>query len=373
MKKSYAVVALLSLLALGSCGTDTSSSTEGTINVAMLTDAGTVTDGSYNQTTWEAIQAYKSENSAKVGNVNYYSPSEAATSAYITSMELAIDNGYNVIVCPGYYFADAFDDIAKDYPDVTFIGLDFTTSGSYDNVATVNFKENESGVLAGYAAVVDGYRELGFFGGMAQPAPIRYGLGYVYGAYYAAKELGLTDFEIDPEYYWYCGSYLADPTFQTKAASWYTAGVEVIFTAAGGAGDSAIAAASAADNHMIIGVDTDESKKSTAVITSAMKGLKSAVYYELDAILADTFTGGNIELGIADDACDIVLGSTARFKSSDTVTKTEAFIETLKAGTVTVPTYTTSDTSLSDFKTQVEGWGYTVSDELINAIKGTSN
>ena len=384
MKKNLCLAAL-AVLTLTGCGSNSTSttgtsttgtSTTGTstattnLKIAMLTDAGSVTDGSYNQTTWEAIQAYKADNSDKVSEVKYYRPAKSDTSAFEDAIQQAVVAGFNTIVCPGYYFAEAFENVADNYPTVNFIGLDFTTATTHKNVSCISFKENESGVLAGYAAVVDGYRKLGFFGGMAQPAPIRYGLGYIYGAYYAAHELGLKDFSIDPSYVTYAGSYLADSKFNATGTAWYDAGVEVIFTAAGGAGDSIIAVSDADKGHMIIGVDTDESGKKTSVITSATKGLKSAIYIECNKILDNTFTGGASSLGIKEDCCDIVLGDTARFKNTDTVTKVKSFMSTLKAGTVTVPSYSDTDTSLADFKTALTALGYEASDALVNAIKG---
>ncbi len=369
MKKTLGLV-VLSVLALTGCGTNNNTS-DGKLKIAMLTDAGTVTDGSYNQTTWEAIEAYKNDNADKVSEVKYFQPATSNTSAFEDSIGQAVKAGFNTIICPGYYFQEAFQNVADTYPTVNFIGLDFSTNKTYSNVSTITFKENESGVLAGYAAVIDGYRSLGFFGGMAQPAPIRYGLGYVYGAYYAAHELGLTDFEVKADNYKYAGSYLSDPKFNTIGTAMYDSGVEVIFTAAGGAGDSIIAVSDADKNRMIIGVDTDESNKKTSVITSATKGLKSAVYLECNKILNSTFKGGSQFLGIKDDCCDVILGDTSRFKNKDnTVAKTQAFIKTLKAGTVTVPSYSTEDTTLADFKTAIEGFGYTCSEALIDAIKG---
>ena len=377
MKKTLGLV-VLSVLALTGCGTSNngsaSSATDGKLKIAMLTDAGTVTDGSYNQTTWEAIEAYKNDNTDKVTDVKYFQPAHSNTSDFEDSISQAVKAGYNTIICPGYYFQEAFQNVANTYPTVNFIGLDFSTDKVYNNVSTVTFKENESGVLAGYAAVIDGYTSLGFFGGMAQPAPIRYGLGYIYGAYYAANELNLTDFEIKADNVKYAGSYLSDPKFNAVGSAMYDSGVQVIFTAAGGAGDSIIAVSDAEKGRMIIGVDTDESKKNASVITSATKGLKSAVYLECDKILNKTFKGGAQYLGIKEDCCDVVLGDTARFKNKDnTVTKTKAFIEKLKAGTVTVPSYSTEDTSLDAFKTALTGMGFTCSDALVNAIKGSEN
>lgn len=388
MKKNKTVVALavLSILSLASCGNESvkpsgtskdstaSGGSTGKLKIAMLTDAGSITDGSYNGTTWDAISSYQRENQNKVEETRYFQPSDANTASYEDAIAQAAAAGFNTIICPGFYFSAAFEHVADDYPDIKFVGLDFNTDTEHDNVVTISYKENESGVLAGYAAVMDGYRNLAFFGGAAQPAPIRYGLGYVFGAYYAAHELGITDFSINPDTYFYCGKYLADPSFTTLATSWYeNYNVDVIFTAAGGAGDSVISASDAQKKRMIIGVDTDESNKNpNTVITSATKGLKQTVYRECDAIFNGTFEKGHLDLGIKEDCCDVVLGETCKLKA-DTITKTKLFIESLKEGSVKVPSFTTEDTTLADFKTQVEGMGYTVSDALLKAIRGSEN
>ena len=83
------------------------------------------------------------------------------------------------------------------------------------------YNEHEVGFMAGYAAVKEGFDELGFMGGMAVPAVIRYGIGYVAGAYYAAEELGLENFTFKPGYYEYVNSFAPDPSFTTKAEGWY--------------------------------------------------------------------------------------------------------------------------------------------------------
>lgn len=373
MKKNLRVacLAVVSLLGLVGCN-KTNTVDDGTLKIAMLTDAGSITDGSYNQTTWEAISAYKNENGDKVKDAKYFQPATANTSGYEDAISQAANQGFNTIICPGYFFSEAFENVAENYPNIKFIGLDFSIKKNLDNVCTISYKENESGVLAGYAAVMDGYRKLGFFGGAAQPAPIRYGLGYVYGAYYAANELGLTDFSIDANYYEYCGEYMSNPKYTTLATGWYEAGVDVIFTAAGGAGDSVIAASDASKNRMIIGVDTDEATKGPSVITSATKGLKAAIYRECNNILNGKFEKGHLDLGIKEDACDVILGDTSRFKNKDTVVKkTNAFITKLKSGSVTVPSYSDSDNSLSDFKSEMTKLGFTATDDLVKAIKGT--
>ena len=93
------------------------------------------------------------------------------------------------------------------------------------------------GFLAGYAAVKDGMTKLGYMGGMAVPAVVKYGYGFVQGAEYAAQELGMADGSIELMYN-YTGGFDATPEAQNQAASWYNNGTEVIFAAGGAVGNS---------------------------------------------------------------------------------------------------------------------------------------
>ena len=154
------------------------------------------------------------------------------------------------------------------------------------------YAEEQSGYLAGYAAVKDGYKKLGFMGGIAVPAVIRFGHGFIQGADAAAKELGLTDVEMK---YYYTGVFWETPEVQNRAASWFESGTEVIFSCAGGAGSSVMAAA-VVNNGKVIGVDTDQSGESETVITSAVKGLAESVYQTLELYYANEFPGGTTKV-----------------------------------------------------------------------------
>ncbi len=149
------------------------------------------------------------------------------------------------------------------------------------------FAGDQPGYLAGYAAVKDGMTKLGFMGGMAVPAVIRYGYGFVQGADAAAAELGV-DVEV---MYNYTGAFEATPEAQSMAASWYQNGTEVIFGCGGAVGNSVMAAAEEA-SAKVIGVDVDQSPESDTVITSAMKLLSNSVYDGIKAYYDGAFPGG---------------------------------------------------------------------------------
>ena len=279
-----------SLVACSSGSTSTSTSTGGEeksdMKVAMVTDYGDITDQSFNQTTYEACKDWASANGVEF---NYFKPATNDDADRVASIEEAIEQGYNVIVMPGYAFAPAVVEVAPDYEDVKFIALDVaqydldkasgTTDWKSDNTFCAVYQEEIAGYMAGVAAVKLGYKKLGFLGGMAVPAVIRYGYGFVQGAEAAAKELGLTDVEIK---YAYGNQFYGDADITARMDTWYGAGTEVVFACGGGIFTSA-AEAAAKTNGKVIGVDVDQAAAIDGdygegmTVTSAMKGLSATV------------------------------------------------------------------------------------------------
>lgn len=272
----------------------------GGYDIAMITDLGTIDDKSFNQGTWEGIVAYAEENGI---THKYYKPTEQSTDAYLAAIQLAVEGGAKIVVTPGFLFEEPIF-IAQDlYPEVSFILIDgyphnadyseFTTG---DNTVGIKYAEEQSGYLAGYAAVVEGYTKLGFMGGMAVPAVVRFGYGFAQGAEAAAKELGVASVDLK---YHYTGGFEATPEAQTLAASWYAEGTEVIFACGGSVGNSVMSAAESAGGK-VIGVDVDQSSESDTVITSAMKGLAGSVQAALGEYYDGNFPGGQSLVYAAD-------------------------------------------------------------------------
>ncbi len=264
-----------------------------TYEVAMMCDIGTIDDKSFNQYTWEGVQAYCTENNL---TCQYYLPADNSTESRLEYIELAINSGAKILVLTGFLYEDtAF--VAQDmYPDVTFIlidgnphSADYSEFRTEKNMVGVTFAEQQSGFLVGYSAVKDGYTKLGFMGGMAVPAVIRFGYGFAQGAETAAKEMGISEITMN---YHYTGGFDATPEIQTLSASWYADGVECIFGCGGSVGNSVMAAAEATEAGVVIGVDGDQSGESERVISSAFKGLDAAVKSLLGQYYAGNFPGG---------------------------------------------------------------------------------
>lgn len=296
MKKKVLLVTLLVVAIVASCFAFTACNKKGDnkgddskMKVAMITDYGDITDQSFNQTTYEASKAFCEANGLKF---KYYKPAGDNTEARVASVEQAIQEGFNVIVMPGYAFGATVVEVAETNPDVTFVALDVSKGDLGDNytipsnVATFVYREEISGFMAGYAAVKEGYKKLGFLGGMAVPAVIRFGYGFVQGVNAAAVEMNIAN-EVSVNYV-YGGKFNGTPEITAAMDTWYENGTEVVFACGGGIFTSACEAAKKVHGK-VIGVDSDQSYvinkyEAGMCVTSAMKGLAPTVNTVLQAI-----------------------------------------------------------------------------------------
>ena len=369
MKKVLSLVlAMCMVLSLCACG-NSASEGEAANKVAMITDYGDITDQSFNQTTYEACKAFCEANSLEF---TYYKPAGDNTADRVAMVDKAVDEGYNVIVMPGYAFGGTIVEAAGEYPDVKFIALDVAEGdileagvpakgGTYDynpanwevkeyyhsdNVYCAIFQEELCGYMAGYAAVKLGYTKLGFLGGMAVPAVMRYGYGFVQGADAAATEMGITT-EMK---FAYGNQFYGDADITAAVDTWYAAGTEVVFACGGGIYTSAAEAAQKVGGK-VIGVDVDQAAiidgayGDGMTVTSAMKGLYPATYDALNDIINNgkwsEYAGKITTLGLisGDDAeanyVQIPMAST-QFGDGFTQDDYKKMVSDMYAGTIKV-------------------------------------
>ena len=312
--------------------------------VAMITDYGDITDQSFNQTTYEACKAWSESNGV---DFKYYKPTSDSDADRIASIELAIDDGYNVIVMPGYAFANAVKETADIYSDVTFIALDVGAGDLGEdyvvpaNLYCATYQEELCGYMAGYAAVKLGYTKIGFCGGMAVPAVIRYGYGFVQGADAAAAETGASGVELK---YAYANQFYGDADITAKMDTWYGADIEIV---------------------KVIGVDTDQAALIDGqygegmTVTSAMKGLAATVNTMLSSVQAGSFEGGKIDtLGLvsATPAENYVqLGTTQFADGAFTEADYEALVAGMFDGSITVSNNTEAEPEVTAITVDYQG------------------
>ena len=409
MKKFLAMIlALVMALSLVACGDkkddnqgddNQGDTNETTYKVAMITDYGDITDQSFNQTTYEACKAFADANKIEF---SYFKPAGDNTADRVAMIESAVDEGYNVIVMPGYAFGGAIVEAAPQHKDVKFIALDvgkgdlleagvaakgeeydynpdnwdLATYVDMSNVYCAIYQEELCGYMAGYAAVKLGYKNLGFLGGMAVPAVVRYGYGFVQGVDAAAAELKLTDVKVN---YVYGGQFFGDADITAKMDTWYAGGTQVVFACGGGIYTSAVDAAKKVEGAKVIGVDVDQAGVianyaagegadqatidgyKALTVTSAMKGLYPATYDTLTDVIINgnwaNYAGKIATLGLvsADDPAlnyvQIPMESTQWADGAFTQDDYKALVKAMFDGTLTVSNDVTK--AAKDFATVI--------------------
>ncbi len=289
---------------------DEMTSEDGKYEIAFITDVGQLKDKSFNQGTFDGVKLYAANNGL---SYKYYQPAngdQATDDDRYDAMKAAAEGGAKVIVAAGFMQATALTKAAAEFTDVKFVFVDRDSAVTLEdgtalkNVLGICFQEEQCGYLAGYAVVKEGYTKLGFTGGGGgdNPACCRYGYGFVQGASAAAAEMGV---KVEMNYSWlYGASFSASTELQTMASGWYENGTEVIF-ACGGNMFQSVAAAAAANDGAVVGVDVDQSSQSDTVITSAMKGLSASVQWACGKVYDGSFDeiGGTfVTLGAKDNA-----------------------------------------------------------------------
>ena len=356
MKKALSlvlcIVMILSMVSLVACSNST-------YEIAVVTDVGQLMDKGFNQGTWEGAEAFAKENNK---TYKYYQPangSDATDNDRIAAMRQAITNGAKVIVAPGFLQATAMTTVAIENPEVKFVFIDGWTltdaeGNALPNVTAVVYKEQESGYLAGYAAVMDGYRKLGYTGGGGgtNPACNRFGYGFVQGAEAAAKALGLEAGAVTVKYsYQHGANFSASAELQAQINGWYSVGTEVVFACGGSMFESVKAAAEANPGAKIVGVDVDQSYASELVITSAVKGLKESVALVLEQFYAGKWdaelAGQTQNLGASDDATGLPI-ATSRFNTFTAEQYNELFTQ-IQNGTIVPASETPADANNGDW------------------------
>ena len=378
MKKFLALLlALVMSLSLVACGGGDDTAADGgadaedggnaetaAYQVAMITDYGDITDQSFNQTTYEACQEFCD---AEGLQFEYYKPAGDSTAERVAMVDAAVADGYNVIVMPGYAFAETIKETAELYPDVTFIALDVAQGDLGEdytvpsNVYCAVYQEELCGYMAGYAAVKLGYKNLGFLGGMAVPAVQRYGYGFVQGVDAAAAELELTDVKLN---YAYGNQFFGDADITAAMDTWYAGGTEIVFACGGGIYTSAVDAAKKVEGAKVIGVDVDQAGVianyaagegadaatvegyKALTVTSAMKGLYPATFDTLTDVIVngnwEKYSGKIDTLGLvsADDPAanyvQIPMESTQWADGKFTQDDYKALVKAMFDGTLTV-------------------------------------
>lgn len=275
---------------------------EETFKISMVTDQNGIDDRSFNQSAWEGMQDWAASHDFGEESINYYQSGQEYN--YIPNLNTAIQDEANIIYAIGYSLEEALAEIATQNPDQKFGFVDGVID--QDNVVSITFADNESSYLAGViAALTSDTGRIGFVGGMKVPSILKFQAGYEAGA----KSVN-PDIVVDVQF---AESYSDAGIAQQIASAMYANAVDVIFHAAGNAGNGVNTEArnqlesGAKEGIWVIGADRDQSAEGewdggNFMLTSTLKELGRAIENESNAVLEGNFNGGshivsNIESG----------------------------------------------------------------------------
>ena len=319
MKKILALVlALVMTLSLASVAM------ADTYKIGMVTDVGGVNDKSFNQTTWEGLQALAAEDA----NVQVAYLESATDADYSANIETFIDEEYDLIICVGYMLATATREAAEAYPEQKFAIIDDNTCADLPNVACLMFAQEEASFLVGVVAgMTTKSNVVGYVQGMVSESMNRFAVGYIAGVKYANPEATILQYNANA---------FGDATVGSAAATdMITNGADVIYHAAGGTGNGVIEACNT-NKVWAIGVDTDQSPLAPdVVITSAMKRVDVAAQDVSKSVINGTYAGGEYLYELTNGGVD--LSPTTTLLSEEILTAVEAVKAGIIAGEIKVP------------------------------------
>jgi len=333
---------------LGACGaSDEEASTtvdEGTeketadFSIAMVTDTGGVDDKSFNQSAWEGIEAFGKENGLEKGTGGYDYLISASDADYVTNLNSLIRRDFDVVYGVGYLLEEPIGTIADQKPDAQFAIIDAIVDKP--NVASAMFKEQEGSYLAGVAAaLMSESKKIGFVGGMESEVIGRFEAGFLEGVKAIDPSI-----EVDVQY---LASFTDASLGKTTANRMYSSGVDIIFPAAGAAGNGVFAEAKerktkdADANVWVIGVDSDQYEEGAVgdtniTLTSMVKRVDLAVQNIANEAMAGNFPGGKtVTYGVAEEG--VVLADSRGAIPQEVLDQIQEYSDKIASGEIVVP------------------------------------
>lgn len=370
MKKKLISLVLTGLLAMtglvGCSGAETeqaeTTSQEGQVavtegedglKIAIVTSITGVDDGNFNENNYNGILKFIENN--PTSTVTAIQEPTGDTSAAVQAVSDIVAD-YDVIVTPGFQFA-GISSIANENPDKKFILVDSEPAAVedqtvFDNVYSMQFAEQEGGFFAGVAAALETKtNKVAVVNGVAFPSNVNYQYGFESGVNYANEVFGKNVEIVElPSYAGtdvtnanvggnYVGDFADESTGKVIGSTLIKEGCDVLFVAAGGAGNGVFTAAKEAGNVKVIGCDVDQfddgqNGDTNIMLTSALKVMDANVERVLQSIVDGTFQGANELLQANTDSTGYVKEDGRQQLSEDTLAKMEEVYTLVKEGQV---------------------------------------
>ncbi|MHA2306712.1 MAG: BMP family lipoprotein [Candidatus Hodarchaeales archaeon] len=334
---SIIFVILLSIFAFSGCTAES-----GKKEIAIIFATGGLGDKSFNDAGYRGYLDANETYGDQI-NVDYVEPEDIPEFATYQN-SLATEGKYDLIICVGFLQATALNDSAYDFPDQNWVIID-DASIEADNVKSITFKEHEGSFLVGaMAAMTSQTGKIGFLGGMDIFLINKFLAGYQQGAKYINSSINVTGtyMTVPPPACWYDSA-----VSKNIAENLFDQGIDIIYAAAGGAGQGVFQAANETDDAYGIGVDSDQDGDLPGkVLCSMLKLVETAVFNSIEEIVEGTWNSTAVSLGLQEGGVGISpMTYTTAIKNGNYVfggvTKTrwawiEDIIAKIKAGTIVV-------------------------------------
>lgn len=273
---------------------------------------------------------------------------------YEPNLQLLVDQGAALTVGVGFMLENAVEAVAKKNPKAKFLLIDSPILDAkgvpqkLPNVRTVTFREEEGSFLVGALSALVSKGQIGFVGGMEIPLIKKFEAGYRAGVKTVSPEAAAKLVAS------YTGSFDNVQAGKQIAADMLAKGVDVIFHAAGSDGLGVIQAVKeareAGKNVYVIGVDSDQHHLApNAVLTSMVKRVDLAVYEAAKSLVDGTLSGGDVALGLAEEAVGFAEVRLEIPNKAESLAKVEELRKQIVEKKISVPS---TLTALEAFKAQ---------------------
>lgn len=306
MRKSFFLLLIIALLsALTACSNEATTVKNDKLQVGiMLSDAG-LGDGSFSDLGFAGLEKAREEL-----NVEFDYREIKDTETYEEGLEQLVLQGNDLVIGLGFSMQEAVDNVAKKYPDNTFLLIDAVSE--LPNVYNVTFKEEEGSYLIGVIAGLSTKSNIvGFVGGMDVPLIKKFEKGYIEGV----KSVNPNATVISK----YAGSFGDDKLGATIAKEMITQKADYIYPAAGFTGVGVIQQAQQ-DGIFSFGVDSDQFYLAEkAVVSSMLKKVDVAIYNAVKELEeSGKIKNKNQSLGLKENGVDVAPIRVIEFSQENT-------------------------------------------------------
>ncbi len=304
--KLFIIPLFVLMLFVNSCNKketpDSKTEVKAVSKVGLVFDIGGRGDKSFNDAAYKGLEEAKEKLGIEFEVIDPGDGSDRESAL----RKLASKKDIGLIFGVGFIFTDDINNIASEFPDKKFACIDYSiTPGKKipDNIAAVEFKEEEGSFLVGaLAAYISKANKVGFIGGMESALIRKFESGYKQGVKYANPECQIISgyVSVSPDGFKNPGK------AKEIAFSQYSNGADIIYHASGLSGLGLFEAARE-KNKLAIGVDMDQYREAPGFILSSMvKQVNESVFMIIKDFKDNKFTGGEKIFGLKENGVSYV-------------------------------------------------------------------